>query len=239
MIPPGRGGAFVADMDHVLSVYAEPYNPLRPVVSFDERPCVLHGDTRDPLPMRPGADARQDHEYVRGGTCCAMLAFEPLTARRRIWVLPRRRRVEFAEVVRQLCDEVYPEAERVRLVCDQLNTHGTAAFYEAFAPAEARRLAQKVEFVHTPVHGSWLNVVECEFSALVRQCLGHRRLGTVEALRREAEAWLERPRRGSRGRGVGREAQRRWGDGRLAVHDRGRAGEAAAALPVTMTLSED
>ena len=200
MIPPGRGGAFVADMEHVLSVYAEPYDPLRPVVSFDERPCVLHGDTRDPLPMRPGADARQDHEYVRGGTCCAMLAFEPLTARRRIWVLPRRRRVEFAEVVRQLCDEVYPEAERVRLVCDQLNTHGTAAFYEAFAPAEARRLAQKVEFVHTPVHGSWLNVVECEFSALVRQCLGHRRLGTVEA-------WVERPRRGSRGRGVGREAE--------------------------------
>jgi len=179
-------------MEAVLSVYAEPYDPRRPVVCFDERPCALVGEAegRTPLPMRPGADARQDHEYTRGGLCCAMLAFEPLTARRRVWVLPRRRRAEFAGVVRQLCDEVYPEAERVRLVCDQLNTHGAAAFYEAFAPGEARRLAAKVEFVHTPVHGSWLNVVECEFSALVRQCLGHRRLGTVSALRREAEAWV-------------------------------------------------
>ncbi|MEL7167878.1 MAG: transposase, partial [Bacteroidota bacterium] len=92
--------------------------------------------------------------------------------------------------IRDLCDEVYPEAERVRLVCDQLNTHGVASFYEAFAPAEARRLASKVEFVHTPVHGSWLNVVECEFSALVRQCLGRRRLGTIEMLRREVGAWV-------------------------------------------------
>lgn len=193
MIPPGRGGAFVADMERVLAVYAEPYDPTRPVVCFDERPCALVGEVegRAPLPMRPGSDARQDHEYTRGGLCCAMLAFEPLTATRRIWVLPRRRRVEFAAVIRELCDEVYPEAETVRLVCDQLNTHGAAAFYEAFEPAEARRLAAKVEFVHTPVHGSWLNVVECEFSALVRQCLGHRRLGSIEALRREAGAWVE------------------------------------------------
>lgn len=180
-------------MERVLALYAEPYDPSRPVVCFDERPCALVGEVegRAPLPMRPGADARQDHEYTRGGLCSAMLAFEPLTATRRVWVLPRRRRVEFAEVVRQLCDEAFPEAEAVRLVCDQLNTHGAAAFYEAFAPEEARRLAAKVEFVHTPVHGSWLNVVECEFSALVRQCLGHRRLGTVEALRQEAEAWVE------------------------------------------------
>lgn len=192
MIPASRGGAFVADMERVLAVYAEPYDASRPVVCFDERPCALVGEVegRAPLPMRPGVDARQDHEYTRGGLCCALLAFEPLQARRRIWVLPQRRRVEFAEVVRQLCDEVYPEAETIRLVCDQLNTHGAAAFYEAFAPEEARRLAAKVEFVHTPVHGSWLNVVECEFSAMVRQCLGHRRLGSVEALRREAEAWV-------------------------------------------------
>jgi hypothetical protein len=179
-------------MEAVLALYAEPYDPSRPVVCFDERPCALVGEVegRAPLPIRPGTEARQDHEYVRGGLCCAMLAFEPLRARRRVWVLPRRRRVEFAEVVRPLCDEVYPEAETVRLVCDQLNTHGAAAFYEAFAPEEARRLAAKVAFVYTPVHGSWLNVVECEFSALVRQCLGNRRLGTVEAVRREAEAWV-------------------------------------------------
>ncbi len=193
MIPPDHSAAFVADMERVLTLYAEPYDPKRPVVCFDERPCALVGEAegRAPLPMRPGTDARQDHEYTRGGLCCAMLAFEPLTARRQVWVLPRRRRVEFAAVVRQLCDEVYAEAETVRLVCDQLNTHGAAAFYEAFEPAEARRLADRVEFVHTPVHGSWLNVVECEFSALVRQCLGRRRLGSIEALRREAEAWVK------------------------------------------------
>lgn len=190
MIPPGRGGAFVADMEAVLELYAAPYDARRPVVCFDERPCALVGEARDVLPMRVGSDARQDHEYTRGGLVCAMMAFEPLQAWRRLWVMPQRRRVEFAHVVRQICDEVYPEAERVRLVCDQLNTHGAASFYEAFAPAEARRLAAKVEFIHTPVHGSWLNVVECEFSALVRQCLGHRRLGSVEALRREAEAWV-------------------------------------------------
>lgn len=156
VIPPKQGAAFVADMERVLELYAEPYDPARPIVCFDERPCALVGEVegRPPLPVRPGIEARQDHEYVRGGLCCATLAFEPLTAHRRAWVLPRRRRVEFAEVIRQLCDEVYPAAERIRLVCDQLNTHSAAAFYEAFDPAEARRLAAKVEFVHTPVHGS-------------------------------------------------------------------------------------
>lgn len=192
MIPPGQSAAFVADMERVLAVYAEPYDAARPVVCFDERPCVLHDEVREPLAMRPGADARQDHEYVRGGTCCVLAAFEPLAAWRRVWALPQRRRVEFARVVRQLCAEVYPSAERIRLVCDQLNTHGPASFYEAFAPAEARRLAAKVEFVHTPVHGSWLNAVEVELSVFVRQCLGRRRIGSVEALRREAEAWAAR-----------------------------------------------
>ena len=119
---------------------------------------------------------RQDHEYVRGGLCCAFPAFEPLRAWRRAWVRPRRRKLEFAEVV--------------RLVCDNLNTHTPAAFHERYPPEEARRLAARVELIHTPVHGSWLNVVECEFSAMVRQCLGHRRLGEIGALRREIEAWV-------------------------------------------------
>ena len=192
MIPPGQSAAFVADMERVLALYAEPYDPARRVVCFDERPCVLHSDARDPLPVRPGTVLRQDHEYVRGGTCCALAAFEPLRAWRHVWVRPQRRRVDFAAVVRELCDEVYRGADTVRLVCDQLNTHGAAAFYEAFAPGEARRLAAKVEFVHTPVHGSWLNAVEVELSVLVRQCLRRRRIGTVEALRSEAEAWADR-----------------------------------------------
>lgn len=159
------------------------------MVCFDERPCVLHNAVRAPLARRPGADLRQDHEYERGGTCCVMMAFEPLAARPRVWVRPQRRRVEFAEAVRELCDRVYPEAERIGLVCDQLNTHGAASFYEAFPAAEARRLSAKVAFVHTPVHGSWLNVVEVELSIFVRQCLGHRRIGSVEALEPEAAAW--------------------------------------------------
>lgn len=190
VIPPKQSAAFVADMERVLALYAEPYDAARPVVCLDERPCALVGEGRAPLPMRPGAEARQDHEYVRGGLCCALLAFEPLRAWRRVWVRPRRRRLEFAEVVRELCEEVYPAAERIRLVCDHLNTHTPAAFYERYPPEQARRLAERVEFVHTPTHGSWLNVVECEFSAMVRQCLAHRRLGTVEALAGEAEAWV-------------------------------------------------
>ncbi len=192
MIPPGQSAAFVADMERVLAVYAEPYDAARPVVCFDERPCVLHHNVREPLPMRPGSNQKQDHEYVRGGTCCVLAAFEPLRAWRRVWALPQRRRVEFAAVVRTLCDEVYPDAEQVRLVCDNLNTHSAASFYEAFAPAEARRLAEKVEFVHTPVHGSWLNAVEVELSVFVRQCLGHRRLGSVAALGSEGAAWATR-----------------------------------------------
>ena len=190
MIPPGSSAAFVAAMERTLDVYAEPYDPKRPVVCLDERPCALVGEGRDPLPMRPGADMRQDHEYVRGGLCCAFLAFEPLRAWRRAWVRPQRRRREFAEVVRELCEEVYPDAERIRPVCDNLNTHTPAAFYERYSPEEARRLAARAEFIDTPVHGSWLNVVECEFSAMVRQCLGHRRLGEIGVLRREIEAWV-------------------------------------------------
>lgn len=195
VLPPGTSAAFVAAMERVLALYAEAYDPTRPVVCFDERPCVLHADARAPLPTRPGSDAKRDHEYVREGSCCALMAFEPLrptnggTGWRHAWVLRRRRRIDFAECVRKLCDEHYPEAETVRLVCDNLNTHGAASFYEAFEPAEAKRLADKVEFVHTPVHGSWLNAVEIEFSVLARQSL-RRRIGTLGEMAREVEAWV-------------------------------------------------
>lgn len=191
VIPPKQNAAFVADMERVLALYAEPYNAKRPVVCLDERPCALVGEARDPLPMRPGMELRQDHEYTRGGLCCLLMAFEPLRGWRRVWVRPKRRRLEFAEVLRALADEVYPDAECIRIVCDQLNTHTPAAFYERYAPEEARRLAEQVEFVYTPVHGSWLNVVETELSVMVRQCLGHRRLGEIDRLRTEAEAWTE------------------------------------------------
>ncbi len=189
VIPPKQSAAFVADMERVLALYAEPYEARFPVICLDERPCALVGEVRPPLPLKPGAEVRQDHEYTRGGLCCAVMAFEPLQGRRYLWIRPQRRRLEFAEIVRDLVAH-YPEAERIRLVCDQLNTHTAASFYVRYPAEEARWLAQKVEFVHTPVHGSWLNVVEMEFSVFVRQCLGHRRLGSMEALRREAQAWV-------------------------------------------------
>jgi hypothetical protein len=196
VLPPGASAEFVAAMEGVLALYAEPYDADRPVVCFDERPCVLHADVREPLPIRPGSEAKCDHEYVREGSCCVLMAFEPLrptetgTAWRQAWVRPQRRRVDFAECVRELCEEVYPDAETLRLVCDNLNTHCAASFYEAFTPQEARRLAERVEFVYTPVHGSWLNVVEIEFSVLARQCL-RRRIGTLVEMAAEVLAWIE------------------------------------------------
>lgn len=176
-------------MEAVLEAYAAPYDPLRPLLCLDERPCQLLAHTREPLPMRPGQVEREDHEYLRAGTCCVLLAFEPLQAWRKAWVRSQRRRLEFAEVVQEVV-ALYPEAERVRLVCDNLNTHTAASFYERFPPEEARRLAERVEFIYTPAHGSWLNVVEIEFSALVRQCLC-RRIGTLEEMEREVHAWIE------------------------------------------------
>ena len=189
MIPPEHNAQFVAQMEAVLTLYAQPYDPTRPTVCLDERPCMLHGELLEPLSMKPGQEARYDHEYIRNGSCCVLMAFEPLRAWRQVWVRPQRRRLEFAEVVRELLDDVYRDARGIRLVCDNLNTHSAASFYERYPPAEARAMAERVEFVYTPVHGSWLNVVEIEFSAMVRQCLD-RRLATLADVEREVTAWV-------------------------------------------------
>ena len=195
MIPPRESAAFVWRMEAVLDLYEEPYDPKRPVVCFDERPCQLLADVRGPLPPLPGGPgggARLlEHEYERRGTAHVLMAFEPLTGHRRVEVAERRRKQEFAEAVRRLAEEDYPEAERIRLVLDNLSTHTAAAFYETFPAERARRLAKRVEFVYTPVHGSWLNMAEVEISALVRQCLGKRRLADEGTLRREVDAWAE------------------------------------------------
>lgn len=175
----------------MLDLYEEPYDPLFPVVCFDERPCQLLAEVREALPVGPGKPERRDHEYERRGTANVLMAFEPLTGWRRVEVTERRRKQEFAEAVRRLVEEDYPQARKIRLVCDNLSTHSASAFYEAFPAEQARRLAKRIEFVHTPVHGSWLNMVEIELSVLVRQCLGKRRLPDVETLRREAQAWEE------------------------------------------------
>jgi hypothetical protein len=147
-------------------------------------------EVREPLPHKPGKPKRVDSEYERRGTANVLMAFEPLKGRREIRVTEHRRKTEFAEMMRYLADDLYPEAERIRLVVDNLNTHSPTAFYESFPPEEARRLSKKIEFAYTPTHGSWLNMVEIELSVLVRQCL-KRRLPDTETLEREARAWCE------------------------------------------------
>lgn len=175
-------------MEDVLEVYTRPYDALRPLICLDEAGRELVADTRVPLPGRPGQVARQDFEYGRAGACNVFMLYEPLAGRRHALVRERRTRLDFAEVVKTLCDELYPQAEKIVLVMDQLNTHNAASLYEAFAPAEARRLARKLEIHPTPKHGSWLNMAEIELGVLARQCLD-RRLPDQESLAAEVAAW--------------------------------------------------
>lgn len=198
MIPPKKSAAFVCRMEEILDLYEEPQDPLFPVVCFDERPCQLLAELREPLATGLGRPERRDHEYERRGMAHVLMAFEPLAGWRRASVSERRRGREFAEEVRRLAEEDYPHAKRIRLVLDNLSTHSASAFYESFEPEQARRLARRIEFVYTPVHGSWLNMVEVELSVLVRQCLRKRRLPDTETLRREVSAWeAERNRLGA------------------------------------------
>jgi transposase len=191
VLPPKANAGFVAAMEDVLEVYARPYDPKRPQVCFDEGGKQLIGEVRPPLPLRPGQPQRQDYEYERNGTANLFLVFEPLAGTRRVEVTERRTNQDFARIIRRLVDEWYPEAEKIVLVLDNLSTHTPAALYEAFAPAEARRLVEKLEWHYTPKHGSWLNVAEMELSVLARQCVD-RRIADREALRREVAAWEEK-----------------------------------------------
>jgi hypothetical protein len=184
-------------MEDVLDVYQRPYDPQRPLVCMDETSKQLLGETRPPVAVAPGRAARQDYEYVRDGVANLFMFFEPLASRREVKVTERRTKVDWARSVRELVDEHYPEAERVVLVMDNLNTHTPASLYEAFPPAEAKRIAQRLEIHHTPKHGSWLNMAEIELSVLQRQCLD-RRLGTFERLSTEATAWAAERNRQSR-----------------------------------------
>jgi hypothetical protein len=188
VIPPKASAPFVAAMEDVLDVYARPRDPGRPVVCVDEGGKQLIGDVREPLPVRPGAPARQDAEYARGGVANLFMAFEPLAGTRHVEVTERKTSVDFARFLRAVSDEHHPSARAIVLVCDNLSTHTPAALYEAFEPAEARRLAARFEWHYTPRHGSWLNVAETELSVLARQCLD-RRIPDLAALTREVAAW--------------------------------------------------
>ena len=175
-------------MEDVLEVYHRPYDPMLPVVCMDEKPYQLLGHARDPIPARPGHDLKQDSEYVRHGTCSIFVWAEPLAGRRRVDARPQRTRIDWAAEIEQLLTVDYPNAVRVVLVMDNLNTHTLGSLYEAFEPAKARALAERLEIHHTPKHGSWLNIAEIELSRLTRQCLD-RRLDDLDLLNTELAAW--------------------------------------------------
>jgi DDE superfamily endonuclease len=177
-------------MEDVLEVYHRPYDPRRPLICLDEVPAQLVGETRVPLPARPGAPQRYDYEYVRNGTANLFMIFEPLLGGRAAQVTERRTAKDFAEVLRWLAEDVHPDAKRLVLVTDNLNTHGPGCLYEAFEPARARRIAERLEWHYAPRHGGWLNMAEIELAALAKQCLG-RRIGTREELERAVAAWEE------------------------------------------------
>jgi hypothetical protein len=175
-------------MEDVLSVYQRPYNADYPVVCLDEIQKTLRSTPRGDIAMQSGQPLREDYEYKRHGGCALFLAVEPLAGFRKVWVHSRRTKLDFAAVVKSLLDEWYADAEKVVLVVDNLNIHHPASLYDRFAPAEARRLASKIEWHYTPEHGSWLNIAECELSVLRRQCLSGR-IPDMERVRTKVQAW--------------------------------------------------
>ena len=175
-------------MEDVLAVYERPYNSKRPVVCVDETNKTLHDTPRGTLPIEAGQALRQDYEYERNGTANIFMAVEPLIGRRKTFVTDQRTNQDFAELLRYLSDDEYPDAEKIVLVTDNLNTHSPACLYERFEPVEARRLAQQFEWHYTPEHGSWLNMAEIELSILSRQCT-NRRISNKQTLATEVSAW--------------------------------------------------
>ena len=161
-------------MEDILEVYKQPYNAQCPQVCIDEMSTQLIGEVRAPLPAEPGKPLRYDTEYTRNGTANIFLAFEPLAGQRMTKVTEQRTKIDWAHFIKELVDQHYPHAEKIRLVMDNLNTHTKASLYEAFAPSEAKRIADRLDIHYTPKHGSWLNMVEIELSHLSRQCLGGR-----------------------------------------------------------------
>ena len=192
MIPPEHDGEYVARMEDILEVYRRPHDVTAPVVCMDEMPVQLTKETRQPIPSGPGRPRRVDYEYERNGTANIFMFVEALAGFRQTRITERRTRVDWAMALRDLVDGRYADARVIVLIMDNLNTHTLGSLYEAFPPAEARRLAQRLEIHHTPKHGSWLNIAENELSALSRQCLS-RRIGTIDRLKSEVAAW-EAPR---------------------------------------------
>lgn len=189
VIPPEADGEFVAHMEQVLETYAQPYDRQHPVVCMDEQPIQLLKETRVPVPATKDHPRRVDYEYERAGTASIFMFCEPLSGWRQVTVREHRTKIDWAMEVEQLLRTRYAAAEKVVLVCDNLNTHTMGAFYEAFAPEKARSIVARLEFRHTPKHGSWLNIAENELSSMTRQCVTGRRFATIDLLRSETAAW--------------------------------------------------
>ncbi len=187
-IPAKADGEFVYHMEDVLEVYQRPYDPRRPTVCMDELSKQLVGEVAQPLPLEPGQPARYDYEYERNGTANLFMFFEPLVGQRFVQVTDHRTKIDWAYAVRDLVDVYYPDAELITLVMDNLNTHSLGSLYEAFEPAEAKRIADRLDVHHTPKHGSWLNMAEIELGILSRQCLD-RRIPDQPLLTRYVRLW--------------------------------------------------
>lgn len=177
-------------MEDVLDLYSQAYDAKYPQVCFDERPCQLISEKRTPIPAEPGHEQRYDYEYLRQGTCNLFAFFQPLKGWREIKVTSQRTAIDFAHCMKELVDEHFPDAIKIKVVLDNLNTHTPASLYKAFPPHEAKRILDQLEFHYTPKHGSWLNMVEIEFSVLTHQCL-NRRIPDMKTMKQEITAWQE------------------------------------------------
>ena len=187
-IPPEQNAAFVSNMEDVLDVYERPYDADFPVVCMDEKPYQLLGEVRQPIAVKPGRPKREDNEYKRNGTCSIFLFTEPLVGWRHTNARLRRTKIDWAHEIKDLLTIHYPDAKKICLVIDNLNTHSISSLYEAFPPQEARELARRLEIHFTPKHGSWLNIAEIELSFLSRQCL-NRRIDILDVLNTNMNAW--------------------------------------------------
>lgn len=199
MIPPESNGEFAACMEDVLEVYALPYNPAIPVVCMDEQPIQLLKDTRAPIAATINHPVRVDYEYERAGTASIFMFTEPLAGRREVSVRAHRTKMDWALEVNRLLQTTYANVEKIILVCDNLNTHTRGAFYETFPAERAHEIVKRLEFHYTPKHGSWLNVAECELSAMTSQCIKHRKFGTIDFLSKEIKTWAEKTNKKQRG----------------------------------------
>lgn len=189
VIPPEADAEFVASMEDVLETYSQPYDARCPVLCMDEQPVQLLKDIRPPIPGTAKHGRRVDYEYERAGTANIFMFTEPLAGWRDVAVREKKTKLDWAVEMARLLEGRYASCEKVILVCDNLNTHTKGAFYTAFDPERARSLVRRIEFHHTPKHGSWLNIAENELSSLTRQCVAGRRFGDIEMLRAETSAW--------------------------------------------------